>query len=148
MVLASDPAGIAPARQVGNMRPFWTYAHVPAGSDRDMTEAVVRQIERFAPGFRDVVVASRAIPANTMAQHNANYVGGDFAAGAISMYRMVARPTPWLNPYSAGIPGVYLCSASTPPGPGVHGMSGWHAARRALRQRFGVTAPPALAPGK
>lgn len=146
MVLASEPAAVVGSRQVGELRPFWTYAHVPAGSTRDMTEAITRQIERFAPGFRDVIVASRAIPANKMAHHNANYIGGDFAAGAISMYRMVARPTPWLNPFSGGIPGVYLCSSSTPPGPGVHGMNGWHAAKRALRQRFGITSPPPLAP--
>lgn len=146
MVLASEPARVIGSRRVGELRPFWTYAHVPAGSDRDMTEPITRQIERFAPGFRDVVVNSRAVPASQMSEHNANYIGGDFAAGAISMYRMIARPTPWLNPYSGAIPGVYLCSSSTPPGPGVHGMNGWYAAIRALRQRFGITAPPSLAP--
>lgn len=148
MVLASEPAQVVGSRQAGNLRPLWTYAHVPAGSTRDVTEDITRQIERFAPGFRDVVVASRAIPASQMAEHNANYIGGDFAAGAISMYRMVARPTPWVNPFSGGIPGVYLCSSSTPPGPGVHGMNGWHAATRALRQRFGINRAPALGPGE
>src|SRR5699024_462525 len=87
MVLASDPAQVVDSRRVGHLRPFWTYAHVPAGSTRDVTEDVTRQVERFAPGFRDVVVASRAIPANEMVRHNANYIGGDIAAGAISMYR-------------------------------------------------------------
>lgn len=146
MVLASEPAQVIASRRVGNLRPLWTYAHVPAGSTRDVTEDITAQIERFAPGFRDVIVASRCIPAAQMSAHNANYIGGDIAAGAITMYRMVARPTPWLNPYRGGIPGVYLCSSSTPPAPGVHGMNGWHAARRVLAERFGVTTPPSLAP--
>src|SRR5690625_117538 len=146
MVLASEPAQVVASRQVGRARPLWTYAHVPAGSTRDVTEDVTRQIERFAPGFRDVIVASRAIPAAGLADHNANYIDGDIAAGAIPRFRMLARPTPWRNPYSGAIPGVYLCSSSTPPGPGVHGMNGWYAAIRALRQRFGIVDPPALAP--
>lgn len=146
MVLASEPAQVVASRAVGDLRPLWTYAHVPAGSTRDVTEDITAQIERFAPGFRDVIVASRCVSAAQMSVHNANYIGGDIAAGAINMYRMVARPTPWLNPYSGGIPGVYLCSSSTPPAPGVHGMNGWHAARRALADRFGIPAPPSLAP--
>ncbi|MCK6212474.1 NAD(P)/FAD-dependent oxidoreductase [Georgenia sp. EYE_87] len=146
VVLVSDPTVADPAREVGGLRPLWTYTHVPAGSDRDVTEDVTAQIERFAPGFRDVVVTSRCVPAAEMAAHNANYVGGDIAAGAISMYRMVARPRTAWHAYDAGVPGVYLCSSSTPPGPGVHGMAGWHAARRALRARFGIRRAPALGP--
>lgn len=146
MVLASDPARFDPSREVGGLRPLWTYAHVPAGSTRDVTEDVTRQLERFAPGFRDVVVASRCVPAAEMARENANYWGGDIAAGAVTMYRMVARPTPSVNPWATGIPGVYLCSASTPPAPGVHGMNGWYAARRALVARFGITRAPDLRP--
>lgn len=141
MVLLSDPSELDPSRRVNGLSPLWTYAHVPAGSDVDPTEAITAQIERFAPGFRDVVVASRAIPASQMAAHNANYIGGDIAAGAINLYRMVARPRLSWNPYDVGIPGVALCSASTPPGPGVHGMSGWFAAKRLLRSRFGLAAP-------
>ena len=80
-----------------------------------MTEIVTAQIERFAPGFRDVVVASRCIPASELSRHNANYVGGDIAAGQVSMYRMVARPVLTWNPYRTPIDNVYLCSASTPP---------------------------------
>ncbi|MEK8227681.1 hypothetical protein NKG05_18595 [Oerskovia sp. M15] len=83
---------------------------------------ITAQIERFAPGFRDVVVTSRCVPAARMSEHNANYVGGDIAAGAVNLWRMVARPTPSLDPYATGLDGVYLCSASTPPGPGVHGL--------------------------
>jgi phytoene dehydrogenase-like protein len=146
VVLLSDPTVADPGRQVGGLRPLWTYAHVPAGSTRDVTEDVTAQIERFAPGFRDVVVTSRCIPAAEMPAHNASYVGGDIASGAISMYRMVARPRTAWHVYDAGVPGVYLCSSSTPPGPGVHGMAGWHAARRALKVRFGVSRPPALGP--
>jgi phytoene dehydrogenase-like protein len=135
--LVSDPSVVDPSREHGGLRPLWTYAHVPADSDVDVREHVTRQIERFAPGFRDVVVTSRCTPAARLAQHNANYVGGDIAAGAASMWQMIARPTARLDPYAAG-GGVYLCSSSTPPGPGVHGMGGWHAARRALRDVFGV----------
>jgi phytoene dehydrogenase-like protein len=146
VVLVSDPAVADPAREVGGLRPLWTYAHVPAGSTLDVTATVVAQLERFAPGFRDLIVASRCVPAAEMASHNANYIGGDIASGAVSMYRMIARPVPRLDPYSAGIPGVYLCSASTPPAPGVHGMNGWFAARRALRSVFGIRRAPDLAP--
>ncbi len=140
MMLVSDPTVVDPAREVNGLRPLWTYAHVPAGSTVDVTEAVTAQLERFAPGFRDVVVASRCVPAAEMAHHNQNYVGGDIAAGAVTMWQMIARPTLTANPYRAttGRGGVYLCSASTPPGPGVHGMAGFHAARRALREVFGI----------
>ena len=140
MMLVSDPTVVDPARTANGLRPLWTYAHVPAGSDVDVTETVTAQLERFAPGFRDVVVASRCVPAAEMARHNQNYVGGDIAGGAVTMWQMIARPTPRANPYRAK-GGVYLCSASTPPGPGVHGMSGYHAARRALREVFGVRIP-------
>ncbi|MPV38449.1 phytoene desaturase family protein [Georgenia subflava] len=146
VTLLSDPSVAAPSREVAGLRPLWTYAHVPAGSDRDVTEAVAAQIERFAPGFRDVVVTSRCIPASEMSAHNANYPGGDIAAGAVTMPRMVTGPRFAWHAYDGGVPGVYLCSSSTPPGPGVHGMTGWFAARRALRQRFGIRTAPELGP--
>lgn len=148
VVLVSDPAQLDTRREMGRLRPLWTYAHVPAGSDRDLTESVVSQIERFAPGFRDVLVASRCIPADRLSGHNANYVGGDIAAGSASLGRFLGLPGPaagW-DPYAAGAEGVYLCSASVPPGPGVHGMGGWHAARRVLLREFDVRTPPSLAP--
>lgn len=122
--------------------PLWSYAHVPNGSTRDMTEAVTAQVERFAPGFRDVVIGSRCIPARDLSHHNANYVGGDIAVGQVSMYRMVARPAPKWDPYRTAIDNVYLCSAATPPGPAVHGMSGMHAAKRVLKQQFGIGRMP------
>ncbi len=146
LTLVSDPTVADPSRGTGDLRPLWTYTHVPAGSDVDVTETVTGQIERFAPGFRDVVVASRCIPARRMPEHNANYVGGDIAGGAVTMWRMAAGPRAGWHVYDGGIPGVYLCSQSVPPGPGVHGMTGWFAARRALRDRFGITGAPELGP--
>lgn len=144
-VLLSDPSVADPSREWNGLRPLWTYAHVPAGCEVDMTEAVTRQIERFAPGFRDVVVTSRSVPAARMVEHNANLVGGDISGGAVTMRRVLGGPTGHWDPYWLGIPGVYLCSSSTPPAPGVHGMNGFHAARRALAHRFGLR-PPSLAP--
>ncbi|UFU03550.1 NAD(P)/FAD-dependent oxidoreductase [Ruania suaedae] len=145
MALFSDPAIADPGRIVGGLRPGWAYAHVPAGHPGDITEALTAQIERFAPGFRDVVVSARCTPASQMSVHNANYIGGDIASGALSTWGLLARPRLAWDPYRVSIPGVYLCSQSTPPAPGVHGMSGWHAARRALAQRFSLPVP-SLAP--
>ncbi|GIG41446.1 phytoene desaturase family protein [Cellulomonas phragmiteti] len=138
MCLVSDPSVVDPGRVRGGLRPLWTYAHVPAGSDVDATEAITRHVERYAPGFRDVVVASRSVPASQMSHHNANWVGGDIATGSVDLRQMFARPTAALDPYAVGADGVYLCSAATPPGPGVHGLGGWFAARRALRREFGI----------
>lgn len=146
MTLVSDPGVVDSSRVVNGLRPLWSYAHVPSGSDLDVTEAVTAHIERYAPGFRDVVVASRCVPAAQMSEHNENYVGGDISAGAATIRQMFARPTPRLDPYAVGGEGVYLCSASTPPGPGVHGLGGWFAARRVLRDVFGLDAMPSLAP--
>ncbi|WP_227582832.1 phytoene desaturase family protein [Cellulomonas wangsupingiae] len=140
--LVSDPTVVDATRAHGGLRPLWTYAHVPAGSDVDVTEAVVRHVERYAPGFRDVIVASRCVPAAQMSDHNANYVGGDISAGAVNLRQMFARPTAALDPYASGADGVYLCSAATPPGPGVHGLGGWYAATRALRREFGIRVGP------
>jgi phytoene dehydrogenase-like protein len=145
MTLVSDPTVVDATRLVGGRRPLWTYAHVPAGSDVDVTEAVTRHIERYAPGFRDVVVASRCTPAARMSDHNENYVDGDISAGAASIRQLFARPTARWDPYFSGRDGVYLCSASTPPGPGVHGLGGWYAAKRVLRE-FGITRLPSVAP--
>ncbi len=146
VVLLSDPGIVDSTRVVDGKRPIWTYAHVPSGSTQDPTEAIIRRIEEFAPGFRDTIVASRSVSAAAMEQHNPNYVGGDIAAGSATLWQMFARPTPRLNPYSLGIPGAYLCSASTPPGPGVHGLSGMFAAKRVLSEVFGEKKQPSLAP--
>ena len=122
-----------PSRSAGDVHPVWTYAHVPHGWDGDATEHVLRQLERFAPGTRERVVASHTTTATEYERYNPNYVGGDIATGANDAVQAVFRPRPSLRPYATTAPGVYLCSAATPPGAGVHGMAGYHAARAALR---------------
>lgn len=144
-VLLVDPAAAVPGRAVAGRRPVGAYAHVPIGAHADPLDAVVGQIERFAPGVRDVIVSARSTPAAQLEAHNPNLRGGDIAGGALGLLGLVSRPTVLRDPFSAGVPGVYLCSSSVPPGPGVHGMTGWHAARRALREVFGLE-PPSLAP--
>jgi phytoene dehydrogenase-like protein len=147
MVLGSLPHLADPSRVNSNgLRPMWTYAHVPNGSTVDQTEVVTATIERFAPGFRDLVVASRSITAAEMPKHNANYVGGDIAVGGADVLRILLGPTPRLNPWTTPMPKVYLCSSATPPGPGVHGMPGYYAARTVLRREFGITKLPSLSP--
>lgn len=121
-----------PTRSSGSINPLWTYAHVPHGYTGDATEAIVGQIERFAPGFRDRVVGVAVRSATEMAVYNPNYVGGDIIGGAASLTQTVFRPRVALDPYATGVPHTYLCSASTPPGAGAHGMCGANAARRAL----------------
>ncbi|WP_114854846.1 NAD(P)/FAD-dependent oxidoreductase [Brachybacterium sp. YJGR34] len=146
MTLVSDPSVADPSRRHDGLRPLWAYAHVPAGDPTDPTELVTRQIERFAPGFRDLIVTSRGVSAADMPRHNPSLVGGDISMGRVTMYGMVARPTARFDPYRLADTGWYLCSSATPPGPGVHGMSGWHAAQRVLRHEFGLRQMPDLSP--
>lgn len=117
---------------------LWAYCHVPNGFDGDMTEAIEAQLERFAPGFRECVLAKHTMNAPAFEAHNPNYVGGDINGGAATLWQLVARPVPRPNPYKTPLRGVYLCSASTPPGGGVHGMCGYRAAQAALKETFGV----------
>jgi len=140
-VLLSQPSGFDSSRAPAGRHILWTYAHVPAGSEQDMTDAVSAQIERFAPGFRDLILESQATTAAGLAAYNENYVGGDFGAGAVTLGQMIRRPVASPTPWATPLPGVFLCSASTPPGPGVHGMGGYHAASVALRQVFGLPLP-------
>jgi phytoene dehydrogenase-like protein len=121
-----------PTRSAGDLHPIWAYAHVPQGYDGDGLPLVLDQIERFAPGFRDTIVSSRVMTPGDYASYNLNYVGGDIAAGANDLRQLVLRPSVQADPYDAGIPGMFLCSSSTPPGAGVHGMCGYRAAQRAL----------------
>ena len=123
-----------PGRSVGDVHPLWTYAHVPAGYTGDATDAIIRQIERFAPGFRERVIGTAVRSATELAVYNPNYVGGDIIGGAASFTQTVFRPRVALDPYATGVPGAYLCSASTPPGAGAHGMCGANAAASALRK--------------
>lgn len=140
-VLVSQPSLFDPSRAPHGRHVLWTYCHVPNGSSLDMTEAVTRQIERFAPGFRDVVVRSHTMTAADLEKYNANYVGGDFSGGAVTIPQLLARPSLGPNPWRMPAEGLYLCSASTPPGPGVHGMGGYHAAKLALQDVFGMSMP-------
>jgi phytoene dehydrogenase-like protein len=123
-----------PSRSNGDVHPLYTYAHVPAGYPGDATAQIEAQIERFAPGFRDRILGRHLRSAAQMEAHNANYVGGDVVTGSNHARQLILRPRAALDPYTTGIPGVYLCSAATPPGAGAHGMCGYNAANSALRR--------------
>lgn len=140
-VLLAQTAEFDPARNAPGVNAVWSYTHVPSGSTVDVGDAVIRQIERFAPGFRDRIRAVRVTTADEMSRYNRNYHGGDFSAGAITMRQLVARPTLSREPWRTPTAGIYLASSSTPPGPGVHGLCGWYAARSALRHEYGLAAP-------
>lgn len=122
-----------PQRSAGNVHPVWTYAHVPNGFRGDATAAMIAQLERFAPGFRDRVVGYTSRSATEFASCNPNFVGGDINTGAKDIRQLVFGPRATLSPYHLGVTGMYICSAATPPGPGAHGMCGFNAAQAALR---------------
>ncbi|BBX73874.1 NAD(P)/FAD-dependent oxidoreductase [Mycobacterium shinjukuense] len=123
-----------PSRSAGNINPIWAYAHVPFGYTGDATGAIVDQIERFAPGFRDRVTATVSTSTAELQAYNRNFVGGDIIGGANDGLQVIFRPRVAVDPYPIGVPGVYLCSQSTPPGAGIHGLCGYHAAESALRR--------------
>ena len=131
-MIVVQPTVMDPSRAPDGAHIGWAYCHVPNGSSIDQTAAIERQLERFAPGFGDIVRARSTMNTAAMEAHNANYVGGDINGGAGDLRQLFTRPVVSSHPWSTSIPGVYLCSASTPPGGGVHGMSGLHAARLAL----------------
>jgi phytoene dehydrogenase-like protein len=133
--------GVDGSRAPVGKQTLWAYCHVPSGSTRDMTAAIEAQIERFAPGFRDVILARSTRTAADEEEHNPNYVGGDIAGGASTPFRTLFGPVARWNPYRTPLPSVYLASASTPPGAGVHGMCGFYAAGTVLHDKFGG-APP------
>ena len=135
-VLAVQPTVADPTRAPSGKHVLWAYCHVPHGTPVDMTERIEAQIERYAPGFRECILARRATGPADLERRNANQIGGDITGGAGDLAQLVARPVLSLRPYSTPIDGVYLCSSSTPPGVGVHGMCGHYAARAALRSRF------------
>ena len=130
--LIAQPGVVDPSRAPAGQHTLWGYCHVPSGSAVDMSGRIEAQIERFAPGFRDLILARSVRTAAEMEQHNPNYIGGDISGGVGNLRQTLFRPTARWNPYRTGLPGVYLCSASTPPGGGVHGMCGNWAARTAL----------------
>jgi phytoene dehydrogenase-like protein len=134
-VLLTQPSLFDPSRAPAGQHTAWAYCHVPNGSREDMTARIEKQIERFAPGFRSVVLARHTMGPSEMEAHNANLAGGDINGGAVDLPQLLLRPSREM--YRTPAAGVYLCSASTPPGGGVHGMCGYHAARWALRDRAG-----------
>jgi phytoene dehydrogenase-like protein len=145
-VLVVQPSVADPSRAPANRHTLWAYCHVPAGSDVDMTARLDAQIERFAPGFRDLVLGRATRTAAREEALNPNYVGGDIAAGMQSLRQILLRPVPRWNPYRTPLRGIYLCSSSTPPLPGVHGRCGELAALTALRDNFGIRHPPDIGP--
>ncbi|MGO4301388.1 phytoene desaturase family protein [Leifsonia sp. RAF41] len=146
-VLLSQPSLFDPTRAPAGKHVLWTYTHTPRGSTEDRTEAIIHRIEQFAPGFRDLIIGTSTMNAVQMEQHNPNYIGGDISAGAPDFAQLVARPVLSSDPWRMPGRGLYLASASAAPGPGVHGLGGYYAARSALRHEFGFTRMPDLAPG-
>lgn len=140
-VLLVQPSVLDPTRAPAGQATLWAYTHVPYNCPVDRTEAMIAMIEEHAPGFRDLILARTGTPASELGQISANFAGGDFATGAVTMAQMMKRPvvspTPWRTP----LPGVYLGSSATSPGPSVHGLGGWYAARTALRDRYGLGDP-------
>ncbi|MFB6835649.1 phytoene desaturase family protein [Streptomyces sp. NPDC056361] len=133
-LITAQPSLVDPSRAPEGKHVFWAYGHVPHGWRGDLTEAIERQIERFAPGFRDRVLARATAGPPELAARNANYVGGDIACGAARGLQLLLRPTLSARPYNTPHPAVFLCSSATPPGPGVHGMSGHNAAKAVWRR--------------
>ena len=132
-VLLVQPTPFDPTRAPEGKHTAWAYCHVPHGSTRDMTAAIEGQVERFAPGFRDLVLERSAMNSAEVERRNPNYVGGDINGGIQDLRQLWTRPMARPIPYSTPLDGVYLCSSATPPGGGVHGMGGYWAARAALR---------------
>lgn len=138
-VLFAQPSLFDPTRAPENKHVAWAYCHVPHGSSRDMTQAIEAQVERFAPGFKACIIERHTYNARQMQAYNPNYIGGDINGGIMDLKQLFFRPVPSLSPYRTARKGVYICSASTPPGGGVHGMCGYHAAKTALKDIFRIT---------
>jgi phytoene dehydrogenase-like protein len=144
-VLVAQQSVFDTSRAPAGKHTGWAYCHVPHGCDIDVTERIEAQIERFAPGFRDTVLHRHVMPPAALEAHNPNLVGGDIAGGANTLGQFLLRPFPRADPYATSDPRLYMCSSSTPPGGGVHGMCGYWAARSALRRTFRIDVPAALA---
>lgn len=135
-VLFSQPGVCDPSRAPQGKHTAWAYCHVPKGSCEDMTGRIEKQVERFAPGFRDRILARHVMTAAEMERYNPNYIGGDINGGVSDITQIFTRPALRISPYRTSAKGIYICSSSTPPGGGVHGMCGYHAARQALKDIF------------
>jgi phytoene dehydrogenase-like protein len=144
-VLLAQPGVLDDTRAPGAAQTVWAYTHVPRRSSWNPTETIITRIESFAPGFRDTILASVFRSAEGMERLNPNFMGGDILGGAVTLRQLVKRPVVSREPWKTPVPGLYLCSASTPPGPAVHGMNGLHAASLVLRDEFGIDALPSLA---
>ncbi len=137
-VIVVQPSVADPTRAPGDAHVVWAYAHVPNGSPADAAEVVLRRVEQFAPAVRERILAAHAVPASDREAGNANEIGGDISGGALTFQQVVSRPALSARPWRTPLRGVYLCSASTPPGPAVHGMNGWHAARVAVADTMAI----------
>jgi phytoene dehydrogenase-like protein len=146
-VVLAQPSRFDATRAPAGQQTVWAYCHVPSGSTVDMTAAIEAQIERFAPGFRDRVLARHSMTAAALERYNPNYVGGDITGGVSDWRQLFTRPTRQLMPYRTADRRIYLCSSSTPPGPGVHGLCGYYAAQTVLRGSARVWLAPLL-PGR
>ena len=146
-LITAQPGLFDPGRAPAGDQPFWVYAQVPRSWQGDLTGAIENQIERFAPGFSGLVLARAVTTPASLQARNPNNVGGDIAGGRCDQLRLLVRPAPLPVPYATPDRRIYLCSSATPPGPGVHGMCGYHAARTALRRVFKVPSPLAEAMG-
>jgi len=120
----------------------WAYCHVPNGSEVDRTDVIEKQVERYAPGFRDRIIGRHVMTTSQMEAYNPNYIGGDINGGIIDVRQLFTRPALRLSPYKTSARGIYICSSSTPPGGGVHGMCGYHAAKKALKDVFNIRTQP------
>lgn len=145
-VLVGQQCVCDPTRAPAGQHTLWAYAHVPSGSSQDFSEIITAQIERFAPGFRDVILATHAMNPGAVETYNANNVGGDVIGGVMDLTQMFTRPVARWNPYTTPHPKLFHCSSATPPGAGVHGMCGYHAARTVLRRVFGMRPDPVPLP--
>lgn len=132
-VLVAQQSVVDDTRAPAGQQTGWAYCHVPSGSTVDMTDRIEAQVERFAPGFRDRILARHVLSPRDLQSYNGNYIGGDINSGSADLRQFVARPVASLHPWRTSAEGVYLCSSSTPPGGGVHGMCGWNAAQTVLR---------------
>lgn len=138
-VLLAQQSLFDTTRVVGNHQIVWAYCHVPNGSTVDMTAAIEQQVERYAPGFKDRIIARQCMNTQAYEMYNPNYVGGDINGGVMDLSQLYTRPALRWSPYSTPAKHIYICSSSTPPGGGVHGMCGYHAAKQALKERFEIT---------
>lgn len=138
-VLLAQQSLFDPSRAPEGKHTAWAYCHVPNGSVKDMTGAIERQVERFAPGFRERILAKHTMNTAQVEAYNPNYIGGDINGGVLDLGQLFTRPALRSSPYRTSVKGLYLCSSSTPPGGGVHGMCGYHAAKRALKDIFSIT---------